>query len=188
MAASDLLLAFAVVFVAELGDKTQLAVALLASRGRATGVVLGAWAAFAILTVLACTLGAALAAYVPARLLRTAAGLLFLAMAALALRNKGDGGEAATPKASFVGAFAAILLAEMGDKTQLATATLAASGNAWLVGIGAFVALALSALLAALLGAKVLARLPPKALRWTAATAFAVAGVALLVEAWLPRA
>jgi putative Ca2+/H+ antiporter (TMEM165/GDT1 family) len=184
VASSDLLLAFGVVFLAELGDKTQLAVALLSSRGRPLPVVLGAWAAFLLLTVLACTVGAALAHYLPARLLRAAAGLLFLAMAALALRG-GEDGEEAAPRASFVGAFAAIALAEMGDKTQLATATLAASGSALLVGVGAFAALALSALLAALLGAKVLARLPPRMLRWTAAGAFTVAGIALLVEAWL---
>jgi putative Ca2+/H+ antiporter (TMEM165/GDT1 family) len=184
VAAGDLLLAFGVVFVAELGDKTQLAVALLASRGRPAHVVLGAWGAFLVLTVLACTAGAALALYVPEKLLRTLAGLLFLLMAGLALRRQEEGGGA-TPSASFAGAFVAILLAEMGDKTQLATATLAASGNALLVGIGAFVALGLSALLAALLGAKVLTRLPPKALRYTAATAFTIAGVALLAEAWL---
>jgi putative Ca2+/H+ antiporter (TMEM165/GDT1 family) len=184
VAFADVMAAFALVFLAELGDKTQLTVALLATRGRPWHVVAGAIAAFLLLTVLACTLGAALTAIVPFRWLRAAAGLLFLAMAFLALRS-GDEEEPASVKASFTGAFMAIAVAEMGDKTQIATATLAASRNPFAVGVGAFAALSLSALLAGFLGARFLSRLPRRMLRYGTAIAFAAAGIFFLAQAYL---
>jgi putative Ca2+/H+ antiporter (TMEM165/GDT1 family) len=176
----DLASAFVIVLVAELGDKTQLAIAVMAARGKALQVFLGAAAAFLALTLLAVTLGAALANLVSPRWTNLAAGLLFLGMAAATLIRKDDDKDDPVRSATLGSAFAAVALAEFGDKSQLATSALAAQGHAVLVGLGVLLALLLSAALAALLGAKLLARLPKRTLKFASFAAFLLAGLWLL--------
>lgn len=72
---------FTVVFLAELGDKTQLATLNLAASGRSRGsVFLGAASALVATTLLAVLLGEGLARWVPQMWVRRAAGVVFLAM------------------------------------------------------------------------------------------------------------
>lgn len=80
---------FAVVFLAELGDKTQLAILGLAADSKALfSVFLGAAAAMLLATVLAVVLGGALATYIPARAIHMVAGCAFVAIGALMLLGK----------------------------------------------------------------------------------------------------
>ncbi len=174
--------AFALTFLAELGDKTQLALVALSSRSPPRRVLAGAIAAFLLLTALAVTVGAALARYVPATALAVAAGLLFLVFAVLALR-KGSDGEETSPRAGFLGAFLAIAVGEMGDKTQLTLAALASNQEPWAVGVGGFAALALSSLFAVLLGSRLGKWVRPQVLRYVTAGLFGVVGLFLLVRA-----
>jgi len=76
---------FGLLFVAELGDKTQLMAMSLAHRYRALPVIVGSFAAFFVLNVLAVLLGGGLATLVPRPLLLAVAALLFALFGLLAL-------------------------------------------------------------------------------------------------------
>ena len=80
---------FAVVFLAELGDKTQLAILGLASESKAlVSVFIGAAAAMLLATVMAVALGGVIAAYVPVKAVHAVAGCAFIAIGALMLLGK----------------------------------------------------------------------------------------------------
>ncbi|MFE9630681.1 TMEM165/GDT1 family protein [Streptomyces sp. NPDC006463] len=140
-------IAFGVVFLAELPDKTALAGLMLGTRYRASYVFAGVAAAFAVHVALAIAAGSVLT-LLPHRLVQAVVGVLFLAGAAMLLLKKDDGEEEVKPpadqsfwKVSGAG-FMLILVAEFGDLTQIMTANLAARyDNPVSVGIGAVLAL-----------------------------------------------
>ncbi|MGW7101606.1 TMEM165/GDT1 family protein [Streptomyces sp. NPDC054838] len=144
---SVLAIAFGVVFLAELPDKTALAGLMLGTRYRASYVFAGVAAAFALHVGLAIAAGSVLT-LLPHRLVQAVVGVLFLAGAAMLLLKKSDDEEEVKPpadqsfwKVSGAG-FMLILVAEFGDLTQIMTANLAARyGNPVSVGIGAVLAL-----------------------------------------------
>lgn len=143
--------AFVVAFVAELGDKSQIILFGQATRGKPVRVVLEAIAAFAILTALAVTVGATLSRWVPSWIASVAAAVLFFVFAAFAWREARR--PAVPEELPARGTFLLILVSEFGDRTQVVTAALAvSSGNALATGIGAWLALALSSILAVLAG------------------------------------
>ncbi|MFE9483281.1 TMEM165/GDT1 family protein [Streptomyces spororaveus] len=140
-------IAFGVVFLAELPDKTALAGLMLGTRYRASYVFAGVAAAFAVHVALAIAAGSVLA-LLPHRLVQAVVGILFLLGAAMLLLKKDDGDEEVKPpadqsfwKVSGAG-FMLILVAEFGDLTQIMTANLAARyDDPVSVGIGAVLAL-----------------------------------------------
>jgi putative Ca2+/H+ antiporter (TMEM165/GDT1 family) len=139
--------AFGVVFLAELPDKTALAGLMLGTRYRASYVFAGVAAAFAIHVGIAIAAGSVLG-LLPHRLLQTIVGVLFLGGAAMLLLKKDDDEEEISKPAdqSFwkvAGAgFTLILVAEFGDLTQIMTANLAARyDDPVSVGVGAVLAL-----------------------------------------------
>nr|WP_030757737.1 MULTISPECIES: TMEM165/GDT1 family protein [unclassified Streptomyces] len=140
-------IAFGVVFLAELPDKTALAGLMLGTRYRASYVFAGVAAAFAVHVALAIAAGSVLT-LLPHRLVQAVVGILFLLGAAMLLLKKDDGDEEVKPpadqsfwKVSGAG-FMLILVAEFGDLTQIMTANLAARyDDAVSVGIGAVLAL-----------------------------------------------
>ncbi|MFJ6482179.1 MULTISPECIES: TMEM165/GDT1 family protein [unclassified Streptomyces] len=144
---SIMAIAFGVVFLAELPDKTALAGLMLGTRYRASYVFAGVAAAFAVHVALAIAAGSVLT-LLPHRLVQAVVGILFLAGAAMLLLKKDDGDEEVKPpadqsfwKVSGAG-FMLILVAEFGDLTQIMTANLAARyDNPVSVGIGAVIAL-----------------------------------------------
>jgi Ca2+/H+ antiporter, TMEM165/GDT1 family len=185
--------AFGVVFLAEMGDKSQFVLVAQAARQRAWRVLAEALAAFAILVALAVTVGAAAARFLPAWALAVASGLLFIAFGLLAVREAreaedgADEDEAADPVADRRGGtFVLVLLSEMGDKTQVATAALAAaSGQVLATAVGSFTAEAFASLLAVLAGVWLGRRVSRAARAWASATVFLVLGaVTLAVGLW----
>src|ERR1022692_660783 len=78
---------FPVIFIGELPDKTMFASLVLSTRGRPLRVWLGAAAAFAVHVVIAVSIGAALFRILPHRAVEAVVSLMFLAAAALALRE-----------------------------------------------------------------------------------------------------
>jgi putative Ca2+/H+ antiporter (TMEM165/GDT1 family) len=179
------LLALGVVFLAELGDKSQLLAMTLAARRPAAQVLLGVTLVAALLQGLSAAAGAALASAVPARTVMLLAGLGFLAAALLTLRH-GDDDRAAIPAragSTVLLAFGAMLVAELGDKTMLATAALAARQDPLLTWLGGTTGFALADGLAVVAGAALLRRLPARALRLATATLLALLGLVLLVGA-----
>lgn len=178
--------AFAVVFLAELGDKSQLFLITQAARLPPWRVFAEALAAFALLTALAVTAGALLAQWVSPFLLAVASGLLFLTFGVLAMREAGRAARADDPAPALRigGTFGLLIVVEMGDKTQLATAALAGSGGHMLAtGLGAWAAEALCAALAIAVGAGLRGRLDPRRRAAWSALLFFVAGIVTLAYA-----
>jgi putative Ca2+/H+ antiporter (TMEM165/GDT1 family) len=195
--------AFAVVFPAELPDKTMIAsVVLVTKYRRPLAVWLGAAAAFTIHVTVAVTLGSFLGR-LPKTPVELVVAALFAVGAVVLFRESTkdqdtgtdtegapDGELTGTEPAAVAGrvgttparvaatAFATVLLAEWGDLTQLATASLAARSNDPLgVGVGALVALWAVAAIAAVAGRALTRRVPTRLLHRVAAAVFAALAV-----------
>ena len=163
---------FGTVFVAELPDNSGLASLVLGTRYRAGGVIAGAFAAFAVHVVLAVTCGSLLA-LLPHRIVQIAVAVVFLAGAVVLLRvdDDDDDDDEIRLKADATGfwavaatAFGVILLAELGDLSDIVIANLAARyHNPVAVGIGSVLAL-WAVVVVAIVGGRGLQRILP--LRW----------------------
>ena len=184
---------FGMIFVAELPDKTALAALILASKYRARSVILGAWLAFLVQTVVAVAAGRLLG-FLPAHVIRIASGIGFLIFAIMSFRRdvKDDEGEerqAITAQRStrpiWQISFLVIFAAEWGDLTQLATAALVARGEPYLsVGVGALLALCCVTLLAVYSGRKLAQFLSPKLLSIVGGVMFAAIGIYMIVSSF----
>jgi len=155
---------FGLIFLAEIGDKSQLVCMALAARHHHRPVLLGAIAAFVVLNILAVVFGAGLAQWVPERVLAAVVAILFAVFGILSLRAEEEDGTEEIQERSGHGIFATtflmIFLAEMGDKTQLAVAGLAGTLPAIPVWIGATLALGTTSALGIVVGRKLLRRIP----------------------------
>lgn len=179
------LAAYALVFLAELPDKTMYTVLLLATRFRAAPVLLGAWAAFLVHGAIAVLLGS-VAGKLPEQWVRWAAAAVFLGFGLLLLLGKAEEPGAEEPEAghgrAFLSTFGLVFLAEWGDATQLsATALVARTGERLPVFLGAVLALWTVAALGATAGRWLGPRLPRTLLRRSAGALFCVFGVLSLV-------
>jgi putative Ca2+/H+ antiporter (TMEM165/GDT1 family) len=187
------LVSMGVVALGEIGDKTQLLALVLAARFRKPlPIVAGILVATLANHALAGFLGNLLRSFVPAEVLRWLVALSFFAVAVWALRpDKLDDEE--PPPATRWGVFGvtvvAFFLAEMGDKTQVATVVLAAKFPSLVaVVLGTTLGMLLANVPVVLLGKAASARIPFKAVRIAAALLFAALGVYALVADALPGA
>lgn len=178
------------VSVAEIGDKTQLLALLLACRfRRPVPIVLGILIATLANHGLAGFAGHWAGTLLDGPWLRWAVGLSFLAMGAWALVPDRLDADDAPPRMLGAGAFGATLvcffLAEMGDKTQVATILLAArlDGLAWII-FGTTVGMMIANVPVVLCGHALAGRVPARAVRMVAAVLFAGLGAAVLAG-WL---
>ena len=183
-----LLVSTGVVALAEIGDKTQLLAFILAARfKKPLPIIAGILAATLINHGLAGALGAWITSAVSPEVLRWVLGASFLGMAAWTLIPDKIAAEE-TRVASKLGVFGAtfitFFLAEMGDKTQIATVALAAHyANAWLVVVGTTLGMLLADVPAVLVGDKLADKIPMQLVHAIAASVFAVLGVATLLGA-----
>lgn len=173
------------VAIAEFGDKTQLLAMMLAARlKQPLPIVLGIAVATLANHTLAGLAGAWVRQHVPGGYLRWLIAGSFFAVALWALKPDENGENAHRSNERF-GAFAvtvfAFFLAEIGDKTQIATVVLATRFDnlAAVVG-GTTVGMLLADVPAVLLGHVISQRMPFRALRWFAAALFALLGVAVI--------
>jgi putative Ca2+/H+ antiporter (TMEM165/GDT1 family) len=180
------LVSTAVVAVGEIGDKTQLLALMLAARWRApTPILLGILCATLANHALAGAVGVSLTHVVGPVALRWIVGLSFLALAAWALvPDRADVADAARTGGRW-GAFGATLvcffLAEMGDKTQLATVALAAEYERLVEVVGGTtLGMMIADAPAVLLGSIAAHRIPLRAVRRVAAALFAGLGLLTL--------
>jgi putative Ca2+/H+ antiporter (TMEM165/GDT1 family) len=184
----SLLVSTGVVALAEIGDKTQLLAFILAARfKKPLPIVLGILAATVVNHGLAGALGAWITSAVSPQVLRWVLGLSFLGMAVWTLIPD-DIDEDKTRIASRLGVFGATLvtffLAEMGDKTQIATVAMAAHYAApLLVVIGTTAGMLIADVPAVFVGDRLAARIPMKLVHAIAAAIFAALGVATLLGA-----
>lgn len=186
---------FALVFFAELPDKTALASLVLATKFRPVHVFVGAASGFAVQVGIALGAGSLLA-LLPHRALEAVVAGLFLIGALLILRHGSEDereseeeevAEAAKPSKSpwraIMTSFTVITIAEFGDLTQIVTANLAAKYDWLSVGIGALIALWTVAALAILGGQALLRVVPLKYIVRTAAVIMAALAAVSLVSA-----
>lgn len=184
----SLLVSTGVVALAEIGDKTQLLAFILAARfKRPVPIILGILAATVVNHGLAGALGAWITSVLSPQVLRWVLGLSFLGMAVWTLiPDKIEKDE--TKIAGRFGVFGATLvtffLAEMGDKTQIATVAMAAHyGTPLLVVIGTTLGMLIADVPAVFVGDRLAARIPMKIVHAIAAAIFAVLGAATLLGA-----
>jgi putative Ca2+/H+ antiporter (TMEM165/GDT1 family) len=182
------LLSFGVIFVAELGDKSQLMALAFATRYPALPVLIGISIATAIVHALSVTAGVAIAAVVPPTVVTVIAALAFFGFAAWTLRGdrldedeESKAGRSA--RSAVVAASVAFFLAELGDKTMLATITLATTDDAFGVWAGSTAGMVVADGIAIAIGKVLGTRLPERLIRIGAAVLFVVFGVILLYEA-----
>ena len=181
-----LLISTGVVALAEIGDKTQLLAFILAARfKKPLPIILGILVATLVNHGLAGALGAWITASVDADILRWVLGFSFIAMAVWTLiPDKIE--EEETAVALKLGVFGATLvtffLAEMGDKTQIATVALAAHYAAPLMVVaGTTLGMLIADVPAVFVGDKLADKIPMRVVHTIAAAIFAVLGVATLL-------
>ena len=191
---SAFFLSAAIIFVAELGDKSQLVALWFATRHRWWLVLAAVSVATLVVHLGSVALGRTFDGLLPERILLTIVGLSFLLFAAWSVRgDRLDDTDRAVRAARAVplfGAFGVVTVAffvsELGDKTQLATVSLAANSpqvvGVWL---GSTAGMVLADALA--IGAGILAgtRLPRRAIGVGAAALFVVFGLLTLVKAFM---
>jgi putative Ca2+/H+ antiporter (TMEM165/GDT1 family) len=177
-----------VVALAEIGDKTQLLAFILAARfKKPLPIIAGILVATLVNHGLAGALGAWITSVVSPEILRWALGLSFLGMAAWTMiPDKIE--EEETRVATKFGVFGATLitffLAEMGDKTQLATIALAAHyGTPLLVIMGTTLGMLIADVPAVFIGDRLATKIPMKLVHSIAAAIFAALGIATLLGA-----
>lgn len=174
------------VALAEMGDKTQLlSLVLIARFRRPLPVLAGILVATIFNHVLAAWAGLWLEQLLDPQYLRWGLAASFLAMAVWALRPDQLDDED-KPRSWMRGAFLTTLvvffIAEIGDKTQIATTALAARySDLWAVAAGSTLGLMLANLPVVLLGQRILKYLPLSLLRKLSALAFAVTGLLTLI-------
>jgi Ca2+/H+ antiporter, TMEM165/GDT1 family len=179
------LISLGVVFVAELGDKSQLMSMTYALRHRWWVVLSGVAAAALVVHGLAVTIGHFLGVTLPERPIAFAAAISFFVFAAWTWRERKDRGAVpAAPEHRFVllAVVSSYVLAELGDKTMLATVALASDHNWAGVWIGATVAMVLADGLAIAAGAVLHRRLPERLLHGLASVLFVLFGLWLLFD------
>ena len=175
-----------VVALGEMGDKTQLLALLLAARFRAPRpIVAGIFVATLANHLMAAALGAWLTKLIDPHWLRWGLGASFIAVAAWMLVPDSVGNEGEGRETRRLGVFGltvvAFFLAEMGDKTQIATVILAARYDAlFTVTAGTTLGMMLANVPAVLLGEKAVKVVPIEWVHRIAATVFAAIGIAVL--------
>jgi putative Ca2+/H+ antiporter (TMEM165/GDT1 family) len=182
-----LLLSFGVIFVAELGDKSQLMALTFAARYKAIPILIGVTIATAVVHAFSVLVGAALGVAIPTKAINVVAGLAFLVFAAWTLRgDKLDEQEATRrdrgTRSAVIAAGGAFFLAELGDKTMLATITLATTEGLWGTWIGSTAGMVVADALAIVVGQQLGKRLPERGIRIGASVLFVVFGVLLILE------
>ncbi|MBC7243236.1 MAG: TMEM165/GDT1 family protein [Anaerolineae bacterium] len=198
---ADFISAFGLLLLAELGDKTQLAVLTQVCKHRTVlPVFLGGSLALTILTGIGVAFGQAMGVLLPAAIIRRVAAVLFIAMGLyLAYQHLRQAGQPEETDESLVcdadnadqsaalrrrdwvafsSTFVLIFLAELGDKTQLASISLASkSSSPWMVFLGASLALSTVTAMGVLFGQGISRLVPERILRLLSAAAFIILGV-----------
>ena len=182
------LIAFGVIFVAELGDKSQLMALTFATRFPAVPVLIGITVATALTHAASVVVGAMLGATIPTTAITVVAALAFVGFGIWTLRGDKltdeDRERAERPARNVVLAVGVVFfLAELGDKTMLATITLATTNGLFGTWLGSTIGMVAADALAIFVGRQLGARLPDRPVRIGAALAFFVFAALLLLDA-----
>ncbi len=181
-------ISFGVIFVAELGDKSQLMALTFATRYRAWPVVAGITIATSVVHLVSVAVGYGLGTALPTGWIALAAAVAFLVFGAWTLRgdrlsDDEQSRAARTGGSVLLAVTVAFFLAELGDKTMLATVTLATQYGWFGTWLGSTVGMVVADALAIVVGRQLGRRLPERVIAVGAAMLFFVFGLWLGVEA-----
>jgi Ca2+/H+ antiporter, TMEM165/GDT1 family len=183
------LTSLAIVFLAEMGDKTQLLAMAFATRFRWQTVLWGVFAATAANHLLASYIGTSITAFIPLEYIKIAAAVSFIFFGLWTLRGDTlEGEDKRFHFSPFWTVAVAFFLAEMGDKTQLATVALAAEFNAvMLVWLGTTSGMVMADAVGIIAGIVLNKKIPEKQIKWFAALVFIAFGLWGLYQALFLR-
>ena len=168
-------LSMVMIFIAELGDKTQLVALCLATKYKATVVLAGIFVATLVVHVISVALGGGLGNLLPEAWIKLVAGIAFIGFGLWTLRgDKLDDEECQSIRSMspFWLVATTFFLAELGDKTMLSTVALATDHPLIPVWIGSTLGMVLSDGLAIIVGRILGTKLPEKAIKIGAAIIF----------------
>lgn len=182
-----------VITLAELGDKTQILALMLACRYKAWQVIVGVFGATLLVHLISTVVGQLLGIAIPAKIVAVVAGLAFVGFGVWTLKGDTVDEDAADKPSRFgpiLTSGIAFFLAELGDKTQLATITLAGRYAAqpgiseaaafWGVWMGSTIGMVVADGLAIFIGAVLGKRLPERLITRVSGVLFIVVGIYML--------
>lgn len=182
------LLSFGVIFVAELGDKSQLMALAFATRFKIAPVIIAITLATGVVHLISVAIGGLLGNALPTTFINIVAALAFIGFGVWTLRGEelSEEDEESTHLSSrhviwSVGTV--FFLAELGDKTMLATVTLATNNGIVGTWAGSTVGMVAADFLAILVGKALGDRLPEKAIRYGSSFAFFVFAIVMFIDA-----
>jgi len=182
VAIQEILIPFVAVGLAELGDKTQLAVLCLASKTRKyVQLLAGVLLAFVIADGLAILLGSLVTERIPMLYIKLVSGVVFIAFGVVTLLRAKVDDPKCDLRQPFASGFGLVFVSEMGDKTQVAAGLFAAKYSAVAVFIGVMAALALLSVLAVYLGRLISFKVNRRVVSRIAGAVFIVLGVIALL-------
>ncbi len=175
------------VFIAEMGDKTQLMMIAMTSRFKVRDIILGAGAAILVLNALAVGAGALVSSLIPPYVIKLAAALAFFYFAWSSLGEEEDEEEdtGKDGKSPILAVFGTFFLAELGDKTQLTAIAFAANeglSKAVLVWLACSIGLFAADVIGMLVGYLLKSKMPEGFLNTLAFVIFAIFGVVTMRE------
>lgn len=179
----DFMIPFLAIAVAELGDKTQLSILLLASRTKKYHYIfMGVFFAFLLVDGVAIIAGNLISSTVDVTILKPLSGCVFIIFGVyILLKKKEEDEEKKYDKNVFVSAFLMIFFTEWGDKTQVAAALFATQYNALLVLIGTLLALSMLSIIAIFFGKMISNRLNPNLMKKIAGVVFIILGLTCFI-------
>ena len=183
---APLVTSFVLVAVAELGDKTQIAVITLSSRFKTFSVFSGAMLAFLLTTGIAIAIGDALTLVLPTFWIRIIVATIFLVFGLYTIISRKDEVQVETKETrnAVFSSFSLITLMELGDKTQFAVIALSAEYKLpLLVYLGVMMAFAFITGLGAAVGTALTRFVPLKYIQLGSGFVFILFGIAFLVNA-----
>lgn len=183
---------FATIFIAEMGDKTQLLLVAMSGRYKVLHILTGTWLATVVLNLLAVGVGAALGNYLDMRIIKAAAGIAFFWFAYAAVREDGEEEEEKEVRHGLgpvAAIFCTFFIGELGDKTQLSGITMAANytnhsmANTVFVFLGCTLGLILADLIGLVAGVALKSKIPTGYLNQLSFCIFTVFGILNVREA-----
>ncbi|PMR62594.1 hypothetical protein C1A38_03315 [Verrucosispora sp. ts21] len=183
-----LAVSFGVIFVAELGDKSQLMALAFATRYRTMPILIGITVATAVVHLASVAIGYGLGSALPTGWISLLAGVAFIGFGLWTLRGDSlteeDKRKAARGgKSAVLTVGVAFFLAELGDKTMLATITLATQYGWFGTWVGSTIGMVAADALAIIVGRLLGRKLPERTIKYGAAALFAISGIWLIIDA-----
>lgn len=174
----DFIIPFIAVGLAELGDKTQIAIFCLASKAKKYPPLLaGVILAFIITDGSAILLGDYITNIISITYIKIISGLVFIIFGIITLINNKENEAKYDLKKPFLSGFGIVLISEMGDKTQIASGLFATKYNSLMVFLGVISALVILSIIAVYLGKFIVKKINRRTISYIAGILFITIGI-----------